>query len=441
MAAVDEQARSSTRSGARGGSTRGAPAGGACRRRGARRLDRPHRRLAVVALSAAAALPLVVATAGLTPASAASRPSRSSSAGTLNIGVIADEVGVEAPTVMPQVRGMLAWQKVTDARGGLDGHHVSLDVCNSGSTVTGSLLCAGKLASTGIVIDVGTTGEVAAVAPQLQSAGKVVLTPDPTLNPSPGSNIFQTVPELATGVRTFLGAAVSNHINAIGLITTDDASGVAIQGAVHGAAAHFGLSVTGELIAPDTTDATVQVEQLAAAHVGMIYDGVVGLTGTVVLKAIKEVGLRLPVVVNAGDVYPSFLAAASGSVPGRIYGAPPSNLAVPGLLNTGQHGAFVRFEALYKKVTGSAMNLVTTNFIGVVQASTAAQILLGLKGNSAPLARTEKYLLSRSIGGVIPIRFATSGPQVVVQVVGLAEATGSSKLWSACVSSSLLRCP
>ncbi len=335
---------------------------------------------------------------------------------------------------------MVAWAKVIDALGGLDGHQIDMDVCDGQSSTTGTLACGQKLSGDGIIISEGTTGQVDAVTLQLQRAGKVVLTPDPTLNPPAGSNLFQTVPELSAGVKTFLGAAKLNKITSVGLVTTDDASGIAIIKAVGGAAGRLGLKVSSQLIADDATDATVQVQKLMAAKVGMIYDGVVGAEGVLVLKAVKALGVKLPVVVNAGDVYPAFLAAAAGSIPGQIYGAPPANLAVTDLLEGSEVAALQSFEKQYQKALGKPMNLATTNFIGVVQGSNAAHILLAL-GRNPSLSATESYLRSHVVGGVVPLQFPATGLQVVTQPVGLAEAEAGSQLWGGCVTSAILRCP
>jgi ABC-type branched-subunit amino acid transport system substrate-binding protein len=240
-------------------------------------------------------------------------------------------------------------------------------------------------------------------------------------------------------VKTFLGAAVKNGFKSVGVITTDDASGIAINGAISGAAKGLGLLVTSELIANTATDATVQVEALQAANVGMIYDGIIGTGGAVPLRAAKQLGMTTPIVVNAGDVYGTFLAAAKGSILGSIYGAPPSNLAVPALLNHAQYLSFQSFDKRYKKVTGKLMNLATTNFIGVTQASTAAEILLNV-GATPSLARAENYLLTQRIPGILGVRF-TASPQVVADPVGLAEASSTALVWGACKNSAVLQCP
>lgn len=386
-------------------------------------------------------LPLVPASAVLLIATACgSATSAAGGKSALTVGVIGEETGSQAPTVVPQVNGMVAWGKVINAMGGLHGRPVKVDVCDGQSTTTGTLTCGHKLSSDGIILSEGTTGQVTAVSKQLRLAGKAVLTPDPTLNPPAGSNLFQSVPPLSAGVRTFLGTAKLNGIKSVGLLTTDDASGIAISNAVGGAAGRLGLKVSKQLIAPDATDATVQVQKLLSAKAGMIYDGVVGSEGVVGLKALKALGVTAPIVVNAGDVYPSFLTAAAGSIPGQIYGAPPSNYAVADLLKGADHAALQTFENQYQKALHKPMDLTMTNFIGVVQASNAANILLEL-GPDPALSKVESFLRSHTVGGVAPLRFPASGLQVVGQQVGLAEAKPGSKQWGACVTSAVLRCP
>lgn len=411
--------------------------------RAARSLRRKSVTLATIGIGAS----LLLSACG--GASASSKPpAPSSTSGTTTsapakkapytIGLIAAATGALASSNITVIRGTQAWVKVIDAEGGLTGHKINIEFCDSQSTVTGSVACVTKVQNAGIVIFPGTPGQMAAVAPKLKALGKVGLTPDPAINPPAGSNIFQSFPSLATGVASFLKAAVASGVKSLGLVVTDTAEGTAISHGVGAAASHFGVSVTTEKISPTTQDATVQVEQLHAANVGMIYVGIVGLTAAVVLRAIDSLGLSVPVVVNGGDVYPSFLSATNGQMPATIYGAPPTNTVVPGLLTKSQSKAFATFKAAYKKVYHKDFSVVTTSFTGAAEASNVAEILLHLNGGGS-LSQTEKYMLTHVVGGLVPLKF-TKNPQDAIAPIGLAEAKRGAKTWSPCVTSSLLHC-
>lgn len=366
----------------------------------------------------------------------------SSSASTINVGVIADMTGTYSAQGDPDlVRGIDDWVTVVNAHGGLDGHMVKADVCDTTSTILGASTCAHQLSNTGDLLAMVVPAEISAANRVLASDGKVVFTQTPLENPAQGSNLYQVVPPLTSYLKTFIAAGVASGRRSLGLIVTDDASGVGITKGIEGVAAGLGVKVFTKAIPSDATDATVQVEQLEADRVGMIFDGGVGTAGIGILRSIKQLGLTsMPVGVEAGNVQDEFLTAAEGTIPGQIYGPPNSEFSFPVLLSGQDAKAAAAFEAQFKSVTGHAMDTSTSSLFGALLIDWAAHLLAGA-GSDPSLSDAQAYLRSHALSGFAPLRFPATGPQDSAQSLILAEAQNGAKAWTTCIPGGPLMCP
>lgn len=365
----------------------------------------------------------------------------SSKASTLEVGVIADMTGTYAAQGDPDiVRGIDDWVTVTNAEGGLDGHTVKADVCDTTSTIVGASTCAHQFSHVGDVLAMVVPAEISAANRILASSGKVVFTQTPLENPAHGSNLYQVVPPIATYLKTFLAAGVASGKHSLGLIVTDDASGVGISKAINAVAGALKVTVDTKTIPSDATDATVQVEQLEADKVDMIFDGGVGTAGIGILRSIKQLGLtNVPVGVEAGNVEDEFLTAASGAIPGQIYGPPNSEFSFPVLLSGQNAKAAATFEAQFKKVTGHAMNTATSSVFGALLVDWAAHLLAGA-GSNPSLSAAQSYLRKHALPGFTPLRFPATGTQDAAQALVLAEAKAGAKVWTPCIPGGPIKC-
>ncbi len=402
---------------------------------------RRSRLLQVGTGAAAAVLAVSVAAAG--SAFAAARPTKrkAPTKQALVVGNIVDLTGNNGSQgSVDNDNGIAAWVKVMNARGGLDGHKVSVSTCDAASSVTGAQTCAEKMTNVGDVLLSVVPGEIAAALPILQSEGKVAFTQTPIENPASGSNLFQLVPPLATYVTAFLAPGKKQGITTVGAVVTDDASGIGITKALQAAAAPLGMTVDVEQMADGSTSATVQVEQLEADHVGMIFDGGVGANGIIILSSIKALGLdNIPVGIEAGNVENIFLAAARSSIPGQIYGAPPSLFVFPSTLSGRAAKAAQAFEAAYKRVTGQHLDTNTDTVFGAGLINSAAQLLADV-GAKPSLSTAEGYLHSHVIGGIQQLRYSATGTQDNYNVpIGLLE-TKANGHWTTCQKGGPLHC-
>lgn len=393
-------------------------------------------------------LPVVAATLALASLTACGGGSSSSSAsagggsgkGDLAIGVIGDTTGSGSSVTIPQLAGVQAWAKVQNAHGGLQGHHIRIDVCDAASSVTRALNCVPKMADDGIVISETLTGEVKAEDPALAKQGKVAFTLNPTIMPASGSSIFQASPAFGAGIKAIFSAAKARGISSVGVVTTDDASGQAIEGVVNGIGSALGITVRTEHVQASTVDATVPVSKLLQSHVGLVYAGIPGTGAVAVLSAMQTLHTDVPVAVNAADVNARFLAAAAGKRPDVVYGAPYSNLEVIPLLKGATRDAIQGFTKDYRKVAARPLDLKQTDLAGAVVASAAANALLAL-GDDPSADDVKSYLRSKTVPGLVALRWPANGPQVVNNLaVSIAAAKAASDSWGACPSSGALQC-
>lgn len=391
-----------------------------------------------------AVVALALAVAGLAACGGSSSSSgagaSSSGDGEFVIGVIGDTTGSGSSVTIPQLAGVQAWAKVQNARGGLQGHRIEIDVCDAASSVTRALNCVPKMADAGVVISETLTGEVKAEDQALAKQDKVAFTLNPTIMPAEGSSIFQASPAFGAGIKAIFSAAKSKGISSVGVVTTDDASGQAIEGVVDGIGSGMGLAVKTEHVQASTVDASVPVSKLLQSDVGLIYAGIPGTGAVAVLRAMQTLRTDVPVAVNAADVNSRFLAAAAGKRPDLIYGAPYSNLEVIPLLKGDTRDAIRGFIKDYEKVAGHPLDLKQTDLAGAVLTSAAANVLLAL-GDDPSADDVTSYLHSKTVPGLVPLRWPAGGPQVVGNLaVSLAAAGAGSDSWGACPSSGPLPC-
>jgi ABC-type branched-subunit amino acid transport system substrate-binding protein len=416
-----------------------------CARSARHEVARTRRHAARLAAVAASSCVLLAASGAATSSPALAKGAKRAvgvRAAPITVGLMSDMTGTYSVMNENVNNGIFAWVKVTDASGGLDGHQVVLVKCDTGSSITGALTCAQKMENVGDVIEENVPGEIAAAIKVLRSEGKVVFTQTPLENPPYGSNLFQVVPSLAGFIKPYLAAGKLSGIRRVGAIVTDDASGIGITAALRGVTRQLGQSLYVQSIASNATSATVQLEQLEADHVGMIFDGGVGSTGIGVLRSMKLLGLdRVPVAVQSGNVSDQFLSAAAGAIPGQVYGVPNSLFSFPSMLTGKYAKAAAAFMAKYKKVTGQPFDTATTSMFGAVLINAAAQLLVDV-GPTPRRNVAERYLHTHVLQGLEPLKFPPHGVQDALNVpLRLAEAKSGARQWGPCLPGGPLKCP
>jgi ABC-type branched-subunit amino acid transport system substrate-binding protein len=365
---------------------------------------------------------------------------KSSDKAPFTVAYIGEFTGAGASQNIPELDGLKAWEKARNADGGYKGHPVKVLSCDSTTTVPGAVACASQVEDAGVVIVGGVTGEVVAAAKRLESQNKVVFTNNPTLNPKPGSNLFQVPPNSSAGIALALKTAKANGIDTMGVITTDNTTGVSLGKTLDVEAPKAGVTVSTELMSLTATDATVQLSKLKAKNVGSLYIGMLGAPAIAAMNAVATLGFDGPIFVLAANVQPHFLVSIKQSLPSAIYGVPPDVYQTPNLLTGTAKTGIDQLKADYAKASGQQWNddklSLVTPFIAEV-----AMELMDQLGAKPALKDGAKYLTTKKIDTAMgSISFPDPHEQDGALPAKMAMATADNPTWVACVTTAHLKC-
>ncbi len=386
-------------------------------------------------VAALAGVALFVAACGSSTSSASDGGSAA-----FTVGYIGEYTGAGASQNVPELEGLNAWAKARNAEGGYNGHPVKVISCDSTTTVPGAVACTSKMNDAGVVIVGGVTGEVVAAAARLRSQDKVVFTNNPTLNPEKGSNLFQVPPNSAGGIALALKTVKASGIDTMGVITTDNTTGISLGKTLDAEAPKAGVKVSTELMSLKATDATVQLSKLKAAKVGSLYIGMLGAPAIAAMHAVATLGFSGPIFVLAANVQPHFLVSIKQAMPPAMYGVPPDVYQTPMLLTGTAKAGVEKLKADYAKAAGQDWNddklSLVTPFIAEVAMNVMDQL-----GPSPTLKQASRLLTTKTLDTALgSISFSDPNVQDGNLPAALAMATSAQPVWVACASSSLLTC-
>ena len=354
---------------------------------------------------------------------------------------VAGLTGANASQQAPVAAGLQAWAEVINKTGGISGHPVKVITCDNRSSVSQTVSCASTMpANVGVVLEAGDTGDIEAMNPIVQAAGRLALTNTPTANPKHGSNLYQIGVSIKTDIAQVVGIARSNNITRVGLVTTSDATGQVVASSFSQLAAQAGIRLSVLELAPSSVDATVQISQLMSDHVQMVYIGALGEPAIASIRAVSVVGIKVPIFVLPADVTQTSLSVIGKSMPDQIYGAPPNVFQSQGTLNGRYKVGVDKLEAQYKMITGKTWNTAELALQGAFLGSLSATIM-GALGPQPTLAAAATFLKKTVNTPLGPIGFpATTAFQDGNLPTPFAEATSSNRQWGACQSGPLLKC-
>ena len=256
-----------------------------------------------------------VMTAGVGAASATSSGSGAATGSPVTIGLISDGGGSSAIGTAALVnQGAQAAVKYVNANGGLEGHKVTLYICENQSTPAGGQSCANDMVQKGVVAVVEPfTGQGQTEVPTIVGAGI------PYITISGASTAELTSPgayALEGGFPAYLGAmalsAKQHGIKKVAFLVTNVPA--AIQGAqalggIVFKAAGVGLDVIP--VDPGTADVTPQLQSAVSSGANAL-----GMVGDVTLcssflKGYATLGLKLPRYVLSTCQDPSIEKSAT----------------------------------------------------------------------------------------------------------------------------------
>lgn len=236
------------------------------------------------------------------------------------LGAMNDLTGPGSNGGQAQQQGLNFFVDQTNRAGGIAGHTLRLQYCDTQSTPTGGAACARQLSTVNshVVLLSGALPSTQGAVPQLSDViGVSVL---PVLFPKAGTNVFQVSAVESAVVAPMLTAIKAAHLSTIGVLYTTDASGTAQLSAVRQGAEASQLKVVDQAMSPGATDVTTELLQLKSGGAQVIFLASIGQATTTALTSYHTLSMSLPVVLGAQAVSNSFLKALPFPVPKKLYG-------------------------------------------------------------------------------------------------------------------------
>lgn len=263
------------------------------------------------------------ATASAGAGGAAPSTGSSASGASWTVGVITDLTGATADQGQAEKVGLQYWLNSTNAAGGINGHQIKVQYCDSLSTPTGGSQCATQLQNVNshIVLLMGSLPSTQGAVTALKSALGITIVP--VLFPKSGTNIYQQAPAENYVVQPMIAQAKKAGISTIGVIYTSDAPGNAQTKAVKTEAAAAGISVVTEPMDPTATDVTPQLVKLNSQGVKLIFSATIGTATTSVLTSYHTLSMSTPLVLGGQAVTNAFLKSISFPIPAHLYAVTP----------------------------------------------------------------------------------------------------------------------
>ena len=306
------------------------------------------------------------------------------------VGAILDLTGPGAAEGQAGKKGMDFEVRQVNAAGGVDGRKLKIQSCDTQSTPNGGAQCASQLSKVNshVVLVLGSLPSTLGAVPHLSHA--VGLSIVPVLFPKRGSDMFQMSTLEKAFVAPFIKAVKAAHLNKIGVIYVNEASGTAQLGAVSSVAKAAGIGVVSEPMDPSATDVTPEIDQLTAQGAKVIFSATIGSADTAVVTSYHTLGLHLPLVMGAEAVSDAFLKSLSFPIPSKLYGI--SSLAVGPGFSGPITRAWAKMRPAYKKFTRQPIDNEGSTTLFSVCAAAAA--LAGTHGG--PVGRVKRWFATQN---------------------------------------------
>lgn len=269
----------------------------------------------------AAALAALAATAGLALAPAALAQN------TVRIGVITDRVGPAKPYAEPVTAGAQFAVKELNARGGVLGRQIELLVEDDQGKPDVSASMARKLVDAGAVFILSLS-----LTPATQQAQTVSLeTKTPHMTPSNSGDtlttqvqnpyFWQTGPLGSTQIATLLAYAQKNNYQRVALATDNSALGQLINRFFKQGLEKANIQIVAEEVVPaGATTAEPQMQKIRAANPQALFmAGVLTPENTLMLRAYRQLGLKMPILANYNMSVPIYESVAKGLLDGVTF--------------------------------------------------------------------------------------------------------------------------
>lgn len=337
---------------------------------------------------------LVLAACG---SSASSASSSSAPKAPVRIGVDTSLTGPLGALGLSEQRGAEMAVSQLNASGGIDGHHVILDVQDDQSNSTQSLLAYQNLVAKGDVGVVGSIDDNGILATVGAMDRKKV--PYIATAPIQGTTSHYLFGEVNTGSQ--YGARLVPYLKAAGLVNVavlyDSQYSFAIDAHKGFVAAAKAAGINIKLVLTDsltTTDFSASLSKVSAANVQALVVLDIGPGPVILAKQFAALGLSSSVklIMTGAEAAPEFLQPAGSAANGIVMDATP-NVIVDQLPSSPLKTAITKLSVPYQQKYGRLPSqFATSGYTGVELIAAAIE-----KGKSTSPASITKELANMSI--------------------------------------------
>jgi len=283
---------------------------------------------------------------------------------TIKIGVITDRVGPAKPYAEPITEGVVFGANEINAKGGVLGKKLELQIEDDQGKPDVSATMARKLVEDGAVFIMSLS-----LTPATQQAQTVTLeTKTPQLTPSNSGDtlttqinnpyFWQTGPLGSTQIATLLSYAKARNYKQVALVADNSDLGQLLAKFFRMGLEKQGIQIVSEeLISRGATSAEPQMQKVRAAKPqALVSAGVLTAENVLVLKAYRQMGLKMPILASYNFSVPVYMSVAQGLLDGVTFvdAYDPDKPAVK------------QFVAAFKKATGKEpWNLTGYGYDGI----------------------------------------------------------------------------
>ncbi|MEO6625905.1 MAG: ABC transporter substrate-binding protein [Burkholderiaceae bacterium] len=246
---------------------------------------------------------------------------------TIRIGMITDKVGPAKAYAEPVAQGAVFAVKELNAKGGLLGRQVELLVEDDQGKPDVSATAARKLVDAGAAFILSVS-----LTPATQQAQSVTLeTKTPHMTPSNSGdtlttqianpNFWQTGPWGSTQIATLLSYARNKNYKKVALITENSALGQLTNQFFKAGLEKSGIQVVSEEVVPGgSTSADAQMQKVRASNADALFmTGVTVPENALILRAYRQLGLKMPILANYNLSIPVYSTIAKGLLDGVVF--------------------------------------------------------------------------------------------------------------------------
>ena len=246
---------------------------------------------------------------------------------TIKIGLITDKVGPAKPYAEPVAAGAIFAVKELNAKGGVLGQQIELMVEDDQGRPDISATAARKLVDAGAAFILSVS-----LTPATQQAQSVTMeTKTPHMTPSNSGdtlttqinnpNFWQTGPLGSTQIATLLSYARQKNFKKVALVTENSDLGQLTNKFFKAGIEKAGMEVVAEEVVPrGSTTAEPQMQKVRASKPDAIFlTGVLTPENALILRASRQLGLKVPLLGNYNFSVPSTAVVAKGLVDGVVF--------------------------------------------------------------------------------------------------------------------------